>query len=60
MRNILFVMQEVMRQIVTYVSKHSSREYSCAHVPVECKECVRKLPERCGKDEEQGWRHNET
>jgi hypothetical protein len=53
-----FVMQEVVCQVVAYISKDTTTIHGSTHVPILPEDGVRQFPKRSGKSHEQCWRHN--
>jgi len=55
----LFVVQEVVGQIIADIAKDTSAEDSCSYVPVPIKDNVCEFPEGKCQDHEQRWRHDQ-
>ena len=59
-RNIRLVVQEVMGQIVTDVTKNTTTKDRGCGIPVVKEDCMCKVPEGCSKNKEQSWRHDQA
>ena len=56
--DLLFMMQEVMSEVIANVAKNSTAEHRCCSVPVVEEDCMGKLVEWSCKSNEEGRRHD--
>lgn len=58
--DLLLVVQEVVREVITYVAKYTTTEHSCCCVPVVEEDCMSELIEWCCESDEEGRRHDKA
>jgi len=49
-----------MGKVVTDVTEDTAAEYVGADIPVEREDSMSQVPERCGKSQEECWRHDKA
>jgi hypothetical protein len=53
------VVQEIVSQVITDVSKDAAAEDSGCNMPIPIEDCVGQFPERGCKRDKESWRHNQ-
>ena len=54
------MMEEIMGQVIAYVTEYTATEYHQGSVPIIEEDSMRQLPKRCGEDNKQRWWHHKS
>lgn len=49
-----------MSHVIANIAKDATAEYGGCSVPVVKEDCMCKFPERCRKNQEERWRHDQS